>query len=150
MAEIAALVTTCVSLVFEITKTIRTIHTLVKSFQSAPDDLENLASWLETTRTTIEILQAALDTPGKVDDDVKQDFNRSLGNCLKTVTKLHRGLEDVATSFAEDQDQGSCLLARDAPARLKYLWNESSITVDRTELHQHMQAVDVLLHVVQL
>ncbi|KAK5657446.1 hypothetical protein OQA88_3018 [Cercophora sp. LCS_1] len=150
MAEAFGLVATCIGLVSQIGKAIKTIDTLIDSYQSVPSDLENLVSWLKTTKATIQILQAALDTPGKVDETVKHDFDRSLTNCLKTVTRLYQSLEGLAASAGENGATQLPAVTVDVSARLKFLWNNSSIVEEKMELHQHMQAVDVLLHVVQL
>lgn len=151
MAEIFSIVATCVGLASEIGKAIKTIDTLVKCFKSVPDDIENLESCLWTTQATVQILQAALDTPGKVDDAVKQHFDCSLKNCMNTVTRLHQNLEPMAKDVSQkDGDAGTRPVMVDAWSRMKFLWDESNISEDKTELYEHMQAVDVLRHVVQL
>ncbi|PNP56937.1 hypothetical protein FNYG_15304 [Fusarium nygamai] len=148
MAEIFAIVSTCIGLASQIGKTIKTIDGLIEAYQSVPDDLESLSSWLRTTQRTIETLQGVIDTPGAVYGSVKDDINRSLASCLRTVLKLHGSVENIAADAAKPKADGTVAVV-DKSARFRYLWNESSITVEKTELHQHMQAIDLLLNVVQ-
>ncbi|KAM7203601.1 hypothetical protein V8F20_003896 [Naviculisporaceae sp. PSN 640] len=141
--SITGLVGTCLSLVANTAKTIKTLHDLKSKFTEVAVEIAHLLSQVSTVQSSVQLIQKWLDlVPPALHSnvDLRVTIEQALDDCIVIISALERHVARIAYT-------GGAVPVR---GKIRHVFSEEELAANQRALGYQVQALTLLLQAIQM